>query len=292
MRILGNYFLRTKEEKLKSFKYERLKEDPNGIFSAYQEYLPLIKKCYEEDLYWHGTGRYHYEYNINSREEEASRENVFDVLESIIDRKAVLAHQDLFLNFDNQAAKTISLTSCRMYARCYAEIHQYELDPLGYEYGTISFWIGVIIPIQLVAILKNNPIRTYAPHVKKIIGNIKGFKKIKGWISTFRKDLQDKRFSLFGLDKIRSDIEGNHGILLAFKKQIVKVTPFDKGMERFEARVHGDIPFDTLSHIEVPVANLEEVKKLLESKKVMIPVIPIEFGERYCNNFSLNDLIR
>lgn len=291
MGILGNYFLRTKEEKLKNFKYESLKEDRNGIFATYQEYLPLIKKCYEEDLYWHGTGRYHYEYDMNSREKEADQGNVFDVLESIIDRKAILAHRDLFLNFENQTAKTISLTPCRMYARCYAEIHQYELDPLKYEYGSVSFWISVIVPIQLVAVLRNNPVRVYGPHIKKIIGNIKGFKKIRGWISTFRKDSREKKFSLLNIDKIRSDIEGNHGILIAFKKEMIKTTPFDKGMERFEARACGDIPFDALSHMEVPVANLEEIKNFLGSKKIMIPVIPIEYGERYCNNYRLPYLI-
>jgi hypothetical protein len=254
--------------------------------------LSLIEKYYAQDLYWHGTGRYHYQYDMNSREEEADHENIFDVLESIIDQKAILAHQDLFLNFDNQGVKTISLTSCRMYARCYAEIHQYELDSLRYEYGTILFWISVIVPMQLVAVLRNSSIRTYTPHIRKIIGNIKGFRKIRGWISTLRKDSQGKKFSLFGIDKLRSDIIGNHGVLLAFKKKAVETVPFDKGMERFEARVQGDISIESLSHIEVPIANLGEVKEFLESKKVMIPVIPIEFGERYCNKFSLNDLVR
>lgn len=291
MGIFSNCFIRTKEEKLKGFRYDDLKEAYKDDFSTYKEYLPLIEKCYAQDLYWHGTGRYHYRYDMNSREEEADRENVFDVLESIVDRKAVLAHQDLFVNFDSQAARTVSLTLCRMYARCYAEIHQYESDPLRYEYGTVRFWAGVIVPVQMIAILRNNPVRAYAPHFKKIVENTRGLRKLKGWISTFRKDFQSKRFPLSGIHDIRSDVVGNHGILLAFKKGSLKTVPFDKAVERFEARVAGDLPLGSLSHIEVPVANLDEVKQFLESKNVTVPVIPIEFGERYCNRFSLKELI-
>lgn len=291
MEILSNYLVRTKGEKLKSFKYDNLKKGPNDDFSAYQEYLPLIEKCYKQDLYWHGTGRYHYEYNMNSREEKANYERVFDVLESLINRKAVVAHHDLFVDFSTQGKKTISLTPCRMYGRCYAEIHQYEANPLSYEYGDVAFWMNVIVPLQAIAILGSNPIRNYFPQLVNILKQRKTGKKVSGWISTFRNINNKKSYSIFHLGKIRSDIQNNHGILLAFKKNNIKTYSFDRAIEKFEARTHEDIPTSSLSHIEVPVANLQEVKDFLKNREIDIPVIPIEFGERYCNKFSLRELL-
>lgn len=291
MGILTNYFVRTRGKKLEGFKYDSLKNDRVGDFSAYQEYLPLIEKCYTQDLYWHGTGRYHYEYNMNSREEQADHEKIFDVLESIINQKGMMAHHDLFVDFSTQGKKTISLTSCRMYARCYAEIHQCEANLLAYEYGDIAFWMKVIIPLQIIALLGNNPIRNYFPRFIDIFKQKRAHKKVSGWISTFRNVNKKKSYSIFHLDKIRSDIRNNHGILLAFKKDNIKTYSFDRAIEKFEARTHEDIPLGSLSHIEVPIANIKEVEDLLKKHNVYTLVIPIEYGEKYCNKFSLKELI-
>jgi len=291
MSFITNFILSKGQKDLRKFEYEKTSASSVvDVFSRYEEYLPLMEQCYRVELYWHGTGRYHYEYTMGSRVGEVDTHNYFDVLGSIIKNDGLIPHQDLFVSLDEQK-KTISLTPYRMYARCYAEIHQYEKAALLYEYGDIAFWMKIIILLQVIALLKNNPFKNYVPRLFKIIkgGNIS--RNVNGWVGALRSDANKRQLSIRHLDMVRSDIPENYGILLAFKKSSVETVSFDEGVERFEVRTNNKITLSDLSHVEVPLVNVQVTRELLEESSLKISVIPIEFAERYCNKYSLRELL-
>lgn len=286
MEKLITYFLLKKNTRLEKFKFN----DAGSVkMNDYEEFIPTLKQICESKLYWHGTGRYHYEYNLISREQSSDPENIIDVLALIFDRNSLVAHEDLFVTFDSKLQKTVSLTPFRMYARCYAEIHQYEADNLIYEYGDIAFWMSIITPLQIIAILGNRPVRNYFLNFIKILRSGNTLKKTRGWISSFQS--KKTNISLFHLDKLRSDIPNNYGIILAFKQDTITAIAFDKAIERFETRVKGDLSLCSLSHVEVPLKNFAETKEFLVARNITIPVVPIEYMERCCNRYTLKDLI-
>lgn len=57
------------------------------------------------------------------------------------------------------------------------------------------------------------------------------------------------------------------------------------------ARAHWqDDIFGLIFHMSI-FENVLETEKLLEAKGVRLPVIPLEFGELYCSQFSFQKLV-
>jgi hypothetical protein len=133
---LENFVLKKAEDALRPYrrKAELLKKT---FESKYQSYLPCIEKLYGKAAYWHGTGRYHYSYQGESRYESVSAGGLLDVLDSIIQHDGLTPHQDPWID---SGGKTISLGTVRMHSRLFARIHLYETDSLPYELGSLRYW--------------------------------------------------------------------------------------------------------------------------------------------------------
>jgi hypothetical protein len=97
----------------------------------YQQYVPRIEEVYGMATYWHGTGRFHYQYQNGSRYENVDVGGLVDVLDSILMQGGLMPHHDPWID---SGGKTVSLGTVRMYSRLFARIHLYEHDTLLYEF--------------------------------------------------------------------------------------------------------------------------------------------------------------
>ena len=262
------------------------KEQDNKNFTTYLKFLPPIEECYQSAFYWHGTGRYHYKYSGDSKYEGTHTNDHLDVLKSIINSNGLVPRYDPWIKADNAFKDSISLTPFRMYARVYAEFHQNEKEPLQYEYGNPKYWF---IYLGLLQVLEKKPFRNLTNALR--MKYTKSFvKRSQTWMNTIRADLTHKPLNPSKLYLLRSDIPHNYGILFGIKKGSVNPIDLDPIVGRFETRSDKPITFDDITHIEVPLANLEETITLLKENNINIKVIPIEYGEIYCNKYSFQEL--
>ncbi len=177
---------------------------------------------------------------------------------------------------------SISLTKNRIYARAYVQFHQFERTPLLYEYGTTKFWFHTLGIKQLFTNnFGHNIISVMKMRTNKDFDN-----RFRQWAGYVRKDIKKHPISLLSFYKLRSDIYGNFGILFGIKKPSVQEIPFNSTIDRYEVRCIKAITFKQMTHAEVPLANVEETKKIFGGNKIKLPVLPIELSEIYCNSLN------
>ena len=264
----------------------RFKEKSSIAMHSYKEYIPVIEKCYGLATYWHGTGRYHYHYSGNSKYEGVDDKTLLDVLDSIIESNGLIPRFDPWIKVSGHTQESISVTPFRMYARVYAGFHQYEKNQFQYEYGTPKYWFYFLGILQL---LEQKPVRNIKNALK--MKYTKSFVKYsQTWMHTLRSDLNEKPLNPSKLYLLRSDIQDNYAILIGIKKEAVVPIHFDSIIERFETRTEKIIPLNDITHIEVPLRNVKETEEFLKTKNISLLVIPLEFGEIYCNKYSLKEL--
>ncbi|MBC7837014.1 hypothetical protein H7X87_04560 [Acetobacteraceae bacterium] len=256
----------------------------------YYAYLPEIESYYDQAGYWHGTGRYHYYHGDDSRYEGVNTKHVVNVLESILDHRALTGHQDLWITGDGKFEKTVSVAPIRMHARLFAHIHLREGVWLPYVFGGTRFWMGIIIALaskELIFTLRGDG-RTF---LKNALLNRTSLKNFRTWASAIRNLDDFKVLPLWRAYDLRSDIVGNYAILFGIKRSAIQgdgVLPFIKGLE---VRVAKSIRLGDMTHIEVPLENVEETKRILSAKNISLPIIPLEFGELYCAQFPFKKLV-
>lgn len=259
-----------------------LKSHP--LYPLYQDYFPLLKDCYKDTFFWHGTGRFHYKLLGNSKYEGVDFSKTYDVLQSIIDEGGISPKLDPILKVNGKYLYTISLTKYRMYGRAYAEFNQYKQCNFEYVYGSVAFWYYFLAPIQL---LHGNLFQNLWLMYKASFKNKKFINDSQAWMFTFRQNNDDFKWTALNFYKVRSDIPYNYGILFGIKKSGVHPVTFNKIVERFETRADNIIQLKDITHIEVTLSKVKEIEKLLKQNNINIPVIPIEIGELYCSQFSL-----
>jgi len=255
----------------------------------YVEYLPQIEKCYKAAGYWHGTGRYHYRHAEDSRYEGAGKGEVTDVLASIIIKEGLTAHEDLWITIDGQHKKTVSVAPLRMHARLFAHIHLREGVWLPYVFGGTRFWMGIIIVLatkELIFTLHGKGRKL----LRQSLFARSSLRNFRTWGSALRRLDEFKVLPLWRAYDLRSDIAGNYSILFGIKKSAINngLVPF---IEKLEVRVPGPVTLADMTHLEVPLENVEETKRVLRERNVSLPVIPLEFSEIYCSQFPLQKLI-
>ncbi len=284
---LEKLILNKAEKKLLPY---RLQADfvKNKFGQEYSSHLPLLKKYYGKVTYWHGTGRYHYQHAKNSRYDEKSSSVISDILQSVVKDKGLRPHFDPWITVEGSYIKTVSVTHCRMHARLYADTHRYEKDSIRYEFGSTKCWLFLLIKLVSFSILRH-PTKSARDFVK-ILFSKSSIEKGQTWVQAVRKEFVIKPWRFWEAFEAKSDILENYPILLGIKDEIktLCVSPF---MDKFEARTDHEIKFENFTHIEVPFDKIGEVEAFLLSEKISLPVIPIEFGEIYCSQFSLKDLI-
>ncbi len=261
----------------------------NKYITEYNKYLPLISKAYSEAYYWHGTGRYHYGHNHTSRYEKSNSEKLLDILKSIIHNDGLTPHYDPWIKIGGKYIYTTSLTCCRMHARLYADTHRYEKSFAEFEYGSTRYWLFLLMILVSFAIIRH-PIKSARDFVK-MLASRSALESAKTWIKAVRRDYKFKILKFWQIFELKSDIPLNYPLLFGIKKEIVKtisVTPF---MDKFESRTDQQIQLTGFTHIEVPLNRVKETQDFLLSNAINLPVIPLEFGEIYCSQYSAQKLI-
>jgi hypothetical protein len=286
--LLEDLILREGEKKLQPYRItaDSLKRESE----AYQEYLHRIQRAYEKATYWHGTGRYHYQYEGDSRYTTVSTDSVLDVLNSILEEDGLRPHLDPWID---SGGETISLATTRAHSRLFARIHLYEKDELAYELGSMRFWVQFYILVL-------------APW---LLGSFKGIqllwkgllmgpsrKNLHAWISAIRKPENTK---LIGLREIftvyapGSDIEGNCPILLGINGEnlkVINIVPVAHKDHKVEVRTLQPIRVSDFTHIEVPLSRVAETKRFLKEKGVELDVLPLEYVDLYMSDIPLAEL--
>lgn len=286
MNIIDQIILKMGEKSLFSFR-EKAKIIELPIFPGYTESIPLIEKIYQEVGYWHGTGRYQYAHSNVTRYESLDTDTITDLLESIIQEGGLRLHDEPWLRkIQKMAMPTVSLSPFRMYAKLYAGLYLYEKDTLEYQFGTTKIWFRILLRIQM---LNKNFLKFLLSKGLFQLARISTFQNTKLWVRSIRKD--GKNSNLLKGHLIRSDIPGNYPILIGIKKNI-SLMYFNPGMERLEARTDKPVRFEDMTHIEVPLAHIEDTRTILKKKNVQLPVIPLEYGEFHCAGKSLSTLTR
>lgn len=260
------------------------------FLSQYYLYLPDIERCYKRAGYWHGTGRYHYHHANDSRYEEADAQRVVHVLESILDGGALTRHQDLWVKYEGQFKKTVSVAPSRMHARLYAHIHLRDGVWLEYVFGGTRFWMGFFVFLATFQLLARFT-REERAFIQWTIFNKNTLKHARTWGSAIRNLSEFKFLPLWRAYDLRSDIAGNHAVLFGIKRDAIQGDGVLPTIKKLEVRVDHIIKLSDMTHVEVPLENVEETKQLFALKKISLPVIPLEFGELYCSQLPLTKLV-
>ena len=256
-------------------------------FDQYQIYLPQITTLYTQTTHWHGTGRYHYQYQNKSRYEAVCTDNITDILEAILKTNGLEPHLDPWIN---SGGKTVSLATVRMHARAFARIHAVDNETLVYELGSIKYWLRFYFVLLFVWLVTN--LWSHRYFIRDTL-RVSFSKDVQNWASAIRKPHNEKVVSIFDIfrgDIPTSDIKGNYPVLIGVTtnpKHLIDTIPLTRKVEQ---RSLQPITLNMFTHLEVPLQNISETEKLLKEHNIPLPVIPIEFGDIYLANEPLEKL--
>lgn len=253
-----------------------LSDEVKSYVEKNREYLKMLLS---RRLLWHGTGRFHYK-----------GDGVEDVLREIVKDEGIIPLiVDPWFKGCGKGVKTISLSKIRVYSSIYAEIHRDENAPETFRFGSRFKWAWLIGFSNFFA----HPFDVLLNAIKfsfdrKSVGELI---KLEG---KFRKASGIKRFwafipQLINMPRMTSDIKGNYPILFAVKPDNYEIVSTGSGFDFYEARVSSKIKLGDISHVEVPIQNVEETRRILQSR---VPVIPLEAVEYFLSeNYSVGDLL-
>lgn len=239
----------------------------------FDEYGQIVSRT----KYWHGTGRYQY---------ADGTDETINVLASILDRAGLRPQNDVF-DISMGDMSSVSCTNIRMYARIYADMHQFQGVKSGTRYGAAFVWgyyfivSAALMAIQHMGLWKDPKKRHLLARGAK--ENMKGL-----WV---RKVLGQKYVSLKDFFVNGSDIAGNYGILIGLKSigEIATTSPY---ISMYETRTSKMIPATNWSHIEAPKQYVNEVSEALREAKINIPVYTIEDCEQYWSQKDFSLLVK
>ncbi len=254
--------------------------------TGYEFSSAFLKELYKKVGYWHGTGRYHYKHLGEGRYNTINFEETIDILASIVDRGEISVHSEPWLKkIERIDISTVSHTPYRMYARLYACLHLCEKNKLKYEFGSQKIWMSILKKIQF-----SSSEFVYFLIFRAIpqLFNIKTYTHIKQFINSIRKP-NSKKWNVLKSYLIKSDIENNYPILIGIDKSVSIMR--NTVLSRLETRTDSAIVLEHITHIEVPLDNVQETEDFLKQRNVRIQVIPMEFGEIYCGGYALQDLV-
>lgn len=253
----------------------------------YLKWLPDIEKYLPEATYWHGTGRFQYR-RTDTSNHQAGAEETTDILNSIITKDGLVPHLDPWID---SGGKTVSLGTARIHSRIFARSHLHEDDSLLYELGSYSFWIRLYAKLLFFWGLRD--FKSFCC----LAGNIckrSTLSDIQIRASLIRKPYKSQRvISMRNLLKAEvpgSDIIGNYPVLVGIKGDLDSL--FDKIplTHKVEVRSLTTVPMRKFSHLEVPLAKVQETKDLLRQSGIDLPVLPLEMVDLYVSQTPLSEL--
>jgi hypothetical protein len=290
MNVLERFLISQSERHLQKYRgaQGRLRSD---FLEQYHAYLPEIERQYARAGYWHGTGRYQYGRAREARDTKVDTHTVVNVLESIVDAGGLEArHQERWVTYNGKDVETVSVAPTRMHARLYSHIHLREGVWLEYVFGGTRFWVGFFVFLGILALSKkSNPERRAEIKLSLLITHMLAYGRTwAGAVCNLDKYIILPIWRIYDL---RSDIEGNHGVLFGIKHEAIRGDGVFTLVKNLEVRIDRPLGLNDMTHVEVPLEHVEETKLLLEQKNISLPVIPLEFGELYCSQFPLTHLV-
>ena len=278
--------IRKAERKLQPYRI-RAESVKQELADQYQKYAPQIATLYTETTHWHGTGRYHYKHQEESRYEEVCTDTVTDILSSILKSNCLRPHIDPWID---SGGETVSLATTRMHARAFARIHATDEDSLLYELGSVKYWLRLYFILLFVWFISN--LRRHLTFIKSLFRS--SFSKdVQNWASAIRKPHKNKVVSIFDIfkgDIPTSDIDGNYPILIGIatnSQELINTIPLTS---KVEERSLQPITIDMFTHLEVPLQMVAKTEDILKEHNVSLPIIPMEFGDIYLANEPLDKL--
>jgi hypothetical protein len=226
-------------------------------------------RFYAEAGYWHGTGRYKYN----------DKGDVVDVLQGLIAERGLVPHDDDWDQKRGQV-KSISVARSRMYAKLYAGMYLPNGEPLVGEYGPRWLWIQYFaITSWALAFVEYVLPSRFIPDYRH---------KLALWA---QKVTRVPRKTLYSIFRYGTDISDNYPILIGIREGAIATFPGSKFFDLHETRTGSPIPFESMTHLEVPGTRVDEMVRLLRDAAIFTPVIPLEAGEAYCRTFPFFRLV-
>lgn len=264
---IGHYFIEHLKFPKPSDKIERL----------YQEQRMRIKGLYRQVDQWHGTGRF-------------GRAGQADMLRGIAQARQLTPSDDSW-DVTKGEQSTISLTHIRPYAGGYADMHSVKGEELQYKDPRSNpKWF--LLEIQKFTSLNPRASLSEVRHITSLL--LKASKEGHKWIAnkTGDESSEGKSIKTFvDFMERRSSVPGNYPILIGVKHgafEPIKVALYGAvSEERSDKPIH----IENLTHMEVPLAHLQETRQILDEYGINLPVIPRELGERYSSEFSDREIM-
>lgn len=229
--------------------------------------IELVGKLHRQATYWHGTGRY-----------QRRRGEQVDVLRAIMRGGAINP-------FDPKLGLTerISLTSQRLYARAYADMHSDRPEQLRRFVRAQDAANFYVVRPTIRHIIRTARERG---HDEGFLGGLQPIREAvhkrrpkvpQPWRDKVTSRPVDTMFA-FGAG---SDIPGNYPALFGIDADINPIATSIAIRETREVQVADSITLGHVTHVEVPEDKIDEVSILLSENGWSTPVIAIEHMEQY-----------
>ena len=240
--------------------------------SEMSEYQKLTKST----QFWHGTGRWQH-----------GEHGTVDVLKSFCDTGGLKPARDVYAVFggsDQHIIHSISLCRSRMVARSYADMHG-----LGWKeknrYGDALTWTSYYYSLFYARLFTVNGV--------KMLRRWKTWRALshdENGDNTWGKKVNKQARDVWDIFCLGSDISGNYPILIGIKS-LDSQLKLEKPMRYYEVRADKRIDIANISHIEVPRDKQDEMRELLLSCGIDIPVTSIELGEYVSTQKRFTELL-
>jgi len=284
--ILLRYFENiTKKKWLKNSNREK-------YIDIYKTNKEQIEEVYSKVTHWHGTGRYHYQVDGNSKYDGSIKEDSLeDVLSEILDKGCIVPSLDPLIQSDNRYKESISTTKWRIYGRIYLELHSTDETAPKITFGSRLDFLKFFLLFSIFSVpIWGLPIAYFKTH-----RDPKLKERCPIWASTINNTFKSKGNAASDLINIcgkgRSNIRGNYGLLFGISDKGLIKADINPMVALFETRFPKSIGLENITHIEVINSKVEEVRNILKVKGIDIPVLPLEACEIYTSKIPFKECL-
>ena len=196
-------------------------------------------------------------------------------MKSFCDIAGLKPSRDVYAVFggsDRLIVHSVSLCRSRMVARSYADMHG-----LGWKeknrYGDALTWTSYYYSLFYARLFTVNGV--------KVLRRWKTWRTLshdENGDNTWGKKVNKQARYVWDIFCLGSDISGNYPILIGVRS-LDSQLKLEKPMSHYEVRADKRIGVANISHIEVPSDKQDEMRELLLSYGIDIPVTSIELGE-------------
>lgn len=248
----------------------RIKKDQELSSTFFDQYSVSLKQT----KYWHGTGWA--QYDADGKVQPTFKKILLD--------GGLSPNHDVF-DVSTGEMSSISCTSIRVYARIYADMHNYNGVKRNSRLGEPFMWGYYFIVSSALLAVYHMRLWTNAKKRHIIEDSVKANMK-DIWINkvSHRKYISMKDFFVRG-----TDIPDNFGVLIGLKNihRSIETSPY---ISMYETRIGKMIPTNMWSHLEVPRDYIDKMTNILTQAGIEIPIYAIEDCERYWSRMSFSFL--